>query len=163
MKIILFYIILAFAIVQTGYAQDLNKLITDLSKTENVHYERITSKKYDIAVTSDRMEKAKQVITKHKISSIEEILLDTDFSIEKKSLLHNLIENVNKSDEYEILTALNSPLETNYIIIQKEKKHINNIIAITLDNNEEGEISIFRISGKMKESDVANILNAEPE
>lgn len=151
----MFLFLLPLVATQFSVAQDLSGLMRELSKAEGAIYQVVG--KEMMAMSMGASKNTDEASFMQKLDSIEVVVLET-YKAEELTRLSETLENIKDGSGYEILLAMKDGKDYVRIISQKEGDIISNLFISAIDDK---GIVLVRMSGKLTESDVANIVDEQ--
>lgn len=165
MKKLIFCIFLIFTTSQLVSAQDLNYWVSSLALNKDVQYQQVDQAMLEASMAAARAADSSGMIPSQtpsfmeKLESIDVINLSACSPEVKKLFLKDLAD-IKDENGYE--TLINAVDETDKVRImaKKEGTTISQIFVFAIDNADE-EIVVVRMTGKMDESDIADIIKQQ--
>jgi len=153
MKKYLFCLILALSLSLAGSAQDVDKLLKKVSKTENVDKVKIGG---FLMALGKMCGGVGDMPVARGINGLEVYdLSDCDFKF--KQDLKNEFNKIKDGNGYETLMSVKDGDEGVRIIVKKDKKNtIREMIILCMDKDDP---AIIKLSGKILEKDIAELVN----
>ncbi|PXV68902.1 uncharacterized protein DUF4252 [Dysgonomonas alginatilytica] len=167
MKKLIFSIFLIFATSQIIYAQDLSNWVSGLSLNENAQYQLVDKAMLEATLAAAKASDSSGMIPTNtppfmeKLESIDVINL-TECSAEIKKLFLKDLEEIKDENGYETLVNVVDGADKVRIIARKEGTVIPQIFVFAIDM-ENLEIVIVRMTGRMNESDIADVIKQQQQ
>lgn len=162
MKKIILFALLIVTSIQTGLAQDLNTLVSDFSESENALYQAIDKETLNSSLEAAKASDSTGTIASQippfmqKIDMIEVLDL-TQCSQEVKEKFTERFNSIEDGDGFETLVSANDESDRARIMAKKDGTIISEILILAI-NNEKGEIAIVKMTGKLDDSDMDDII-----
>ncbi|MBD8347113.1 MULTISPECIES: DUF4252 domain-containing protein [unclassified Dysgonomonas] len=165
MKKLIFSIFLVFATSQIISAQDLSNWVSGLALNENAQYQQVDRTMIEASLAAARIADSSAVPQTppfmEKLESIDVINL-TECSAEIKKLFLADLEGIKDENGYETLINVVDGSDKVRIVARKEGTLIPQIFVFAIDG-EDQEIVIVRMTGKMDETDIADIIKQQQQ
>lgn len=162
MKRLLLPLILFVATVYTATAQDINQLMTDLSKVEGVQHQIIDKEmlqgQLNQAVGADQSGQLKSQMPTfmQKMEKVEAIISEnTPADIKEK--FETELANLKDGDEYETLLKVKQD-GANVLIIMKKGTEMSDVIVFVIADN---TIVVAKMTGPFDEQDLMDIVKEQ--
>lgn len=152
MKKYLVGIALIFALSLNGYAQNIDQFLKNVSKTENI--DRVKIGRFMMTLG-----KAFGGVSNMPVARGVHSLEVYDLSCCNSNLRKDLAKQINNLKDgggYETLLMTKSDEDNVRIMIKKKKDVISDIVILCMDDSDS---AIIKLSGKIKESDIAELVN----
>ncbi|MDU1890466.1 MAG: DUF4252 domain-containing protein [Dysgonomonas sp.] len=155
MKKYLCGLVLLLALGVTASAQDLNTLIAELAKVDNVQHQVI-----DKEMLKPAVEQAKNQMGSNFMEKIEEIEVAAfeNYPAEIKDKVLNTVEEVKKANLYETLLSVKDKENNVTIFAKKDKDIISEVFIVVVDDE---DAVVVKMSGSLSESDLNEIINEQ--
>lgn len=165
MKKLIYSLLLFLFVGQMASAQDLNYWVSSLALVDKADYQQIDRQILDLAsfqteLTSDSTASKPVAPFLKKLDSIDIINL-TPCSDEVKVLFLKDFENLEDANGYQTLINENDGTDRVRIIAKKDGSIISQVFVFAIAEGD-GEIFVFRMNGRMDESDIADIIKQTP-
>jgi len=152
MKKYLFCLVLFVSLGFTGYSQNIDQLLKKAEMTESVDKIKISGFLMSLGKMAGGIN---NIPVAKGVKSMEIYSLsDCRHSIKKE--FSDLFYNLNDGNGYETLVYAKDGNEGVRILINKKKDTIHNTILLCMDKNDP---AIIKFSGKIKEKDIAGLVN----
>jgi len=145
-------LILAFSIGLSGYSQNVDRLLLKASQNENTEKVKISGLMMSLGKKFGSMN---DMPLAKGVKSMEVYTLSCSATDLKKDFVE-LFNNAKDENGYETLIFAKDKDEGVRIMVKKEKDTIKDIILLCMDKDEP---TIIKFSGKMKEKDIAELMN----
>jgi len=152
MKKYLFCLILALAVGQMSYAQNVDQFLKNVSKTENIDHVKIGRFMMSIGKMFGGVSNMPVARGVHSL----EVYDLSDCNWQKKKELVDQIGNLKDGDGYETLLMAKDKDDNVRIMIKRKKNVISDILILCMDKDDP---TIVKLSGKIKEKDIAELTN----
>lgn len=162
MKKIILSLVLLFAFGQAAMAQDINKLIEELSKIEGVAHQIVDRSMLEGAVAAaaqadSTAEASKKQNFMKKLELIEVVAAENV----QPELKNRFIAELNKFEDgngYETLLTVKDGEDNVRILAQRENGEVTAVIIFAIDDE---DAAIVKMVGKFDQSDLTDILNEQ--
>jgi hypothetical protein len=154
MKKIMFSFVLAMVAIQFSYAQDLNSLINELTKTEGAQHQVIDRSMLNMAKNQGETDKSALM---QNLDSIVVLSIE-GCKPEIKDKFLAVFENFKDGNGYETLLNVKDDQDKAIIISHKDGDAITDVYLLALS---EKDIAIVKMSGKLSDSDLTNIIDIQ--
>lgn len=162
MKKCILSLVLILVVGQTAFAQDLDKLITQLSQIENVEYQVISREMLDMQLQAAKDADASGELAAQlpsflqKIDSIVVVAAE-EATAETKKIFEDEFVNFKDGNGYE--TLLNVSDEEDKVLIISRK--VNGKIDLFIFAISDEEVALVKMSGNFEMSDITDIIEQQ--
>lgn len=167
MKKLIFTIFLVFATSQILTAQDLSNWVSSLALIQNAQYQQVDQAMLEASLAAARAVDSSSIIPSQtppfmeKLESIDVINLSECSQETKTSFLKDL-ENIQDGGGYETILNVVDETDKVRIIARKEGTVIPQIFVFAIDHGDQ-EIVVIRMTGRMDESDINDIIKQQKQ
>lgn len=162
MKKFIFCLLLVIATNSILYAQDLSYWVSSLAMIENVEYQQVDRSMIEASLAVAKAQDSTGAIISQmppfmeKLESIDIINLSS-CSAEVKNLFLKDFAGIRDENGYETLVNVVDETDKIRVIAKKEDSLILQVFVFAIDN-QDNEIVVLRMNGKMDESDISDII-----
>ncbi|MDR1526316.1 MAG: DUF4252 domain-containing protein [Dysgonamonadaceae bacterium] len=137
--------------------QDVNTMLSKLSKHENVHRIAVGSFGMFFVKIVGGIAGGREALKGMKgIQSLELFAVSDECSAKEKAILREQLQNLKDDREYAMLMQIKKEGDFVRFLIQKEKDAIREMLMVVLSGDDDGgESVVIRLKGHFKESDLA--------
>lgn len=154
MKKCLFCLILIISFSQTAYSQNVDQLLSKLSKTENI--EKITIGRFVMSLGKLFGGVGDMPVARGVHSMVVYSLSDS--RIDVKQDFAKMFNNLKDGAGYETLIIAKDKVDAVRIMVKKKKDIITDLVILCMD---EADPTFVKFSGKIKEKDIAELVDSK--